>query len=377
MTSLAGEFQTDLPMPDALAACAEAVHGLGWKIESVEARRIVSYADSGADAPPKIEITLDDSGAETDVRIIGSDTEGSRLEKDELVAELNRVRDAIEASIDEATYALGEEPDELEEPELSEEAPDEAEEPKREPAKTSSANGQREESSAGEAAVAPAGWYADPEGPDERWWDGERWTERHRSVEQDSGEQEPEPEEAPDEAEEPKREPAKTSSANGQREESSAGEAAVAPAGWYADPEGPDERWWDGERWTGRHRSVEQDSGEQEPEPEERAREGVGRTTSKDLLWGLSLAFGAVGGTAAAFGVPVISFYIPLGFGIAGAALAIAALTTPGKSPWWAIVAVVASIGGIVVGVDGYSQYNDIQNKLDQAQQQLQQLNPP
>jgi Protein of unknown function (DUF2510) len=303
MTSLAGEFQTDLPMPDALAACAEAVHGLGWKIESVEPKRIVSYADSGADAPPKIEITLDDLGADTDVRIIGSDTEGSRLEKDELVAELNRVRDAIEASIDEATYALGEEPDELEEPELPEEAPDEAKEPEREPAKTSSADGQREESSGGEAAVAPAGWYTDPEGPDERWWDGGRWTERYRSAEQDSR--------------------------------------------------------------------------KQEPEPEERAREGVGRTTSKDLLWGLSLAFGAVGGTAAAFGVPVISFYIPLGFGIAGAALAIAALTTPGKSPWWAIVAVVASIGGIVVGVDGYSQYNDIQNKLDQAQQQLQQLNPP
>lgn len=302
MTSLAGEFQTDLPMPDALAACAEAVHGLGWKIESVEPRRIVSYADSGAEAPPKIEITLDDSGADTDVRIIGSDTEGSPLERDELVAELNRVRDAIEASIDEATYALGEEPDELEEPE---------------------------------------------------------------------------PEEAPDEAEEPEREPAKTSSADGEREESSGGEAAVAPAGWYADPEGPDERWWDGEQWTERHRSVEQDSREQESEPEERAREGGGRTTSKDLLWGLSLAFGAVGGTAAAFGVPVISFYIPLGFGIAGAALAIAALTTPGKSPWWAIVAVGASIGGIVVGVDGYSQYNDIQNKLDQAQQQLQQLNPP
>jgi hypothetical protein len=278
MTSLAGEFQTDLSMPDALAACAEAVHGLGWKIESVQPRRIVSYPNSGADNPPMIEIILDDSKDETGIRIIGRDTEQSPLEEEDLVAELDRVRDAIWASIDEATDISQQESD------------------------------QRED----------------------------------------------------------------------RREESTAREAAVAPAGWYSDPEGPDERWWDGERWTERYRSAEQDSEEQEPEPKERAaRKPTERTTSKDLLWGLSLAFGAVAGTAAAFGVPVISFYIPLGFGVAGAALAIAALTTPGKTPWWAILAVVASVAGIVVGIDGYSQYNDIQDKLDQAQQQLQQLNPP
>jgi hypothetical protein len=297
MTSLAGEFHTDLPMPDALAACADAVHDLGWKIESVQPRRIVSYPDSGAEQSPMIEITLGDSGEETDVRIIGSDTEESPLEEDALVAELDRVRDAIEAAIDEATDMSGEDPDQ------SEESPDEAEESELKQTETSSGNGHGKESSAGGAAVAPAGWYADPEGPDERWWDGERWTERYRSVEQDSGEQ-----------------------------------------------------------------KVDQ---------KERAGEVTERTTSKDLLWGLSLAFGAVGGTAAAFGVPVVSFYIPLGFGIAGAALAIAAWTTPGKSPWWAIVAVIASIAGIVVGADGYSQYNDVQNKLDQAQQQLRELNPP
>jgi uncharacterized protein DUF2510 len=298
MTSLAGEFHTDLPMPDALAACADAVHGLGWKIESVQPRRIVSYSDSSADHSPKVEIILDDSGEETDVRIIGSDTEESPLEEDALVAELDRVRDAIEAAIDEASDMSGEVP------EQSEVSPDEAEESELGPTQTSSGNGHGKESSAGEAAVAPAGWYADPEGQDERWWDGERWTERYRPVRQDSDEEAPDPEQRP-------------------------------------------------------------------------AREVAERTTSKDLLWGLSLAFGAVGGTAAAFGVPVVSFYIPLGFGIAGAALAIAAWTTPGKSPWWAIVAVIASIAGIVVGADGYSQYNDIQNKLDQAQQQLQELNRP
>lgn len=29
--------------------------------------------------------------------------------------------------------------------------------------------------------TAPAGWYANPAGPErERWWDGERWTDRRR-----------------------------------------------------------------------------------------------------------------------------------------------------------------------------------------------------
>lgn len=26
----------------------------------------------------------------------------------------------------------------------------------------------------------PPGWYDDPNGPGERWWDGTRWTEHHR-----------------------------------------------------------------------------------------------------------------------------------------------------------------------------------------------------
>jgi hypothetical protein len=62
--------------------------------------------------------------------------------------------------------------------------------------------------------------------------------------------------------------------------------------------------------------------------------------------------------------------------GIAGAALEIAAVTTPGKSPWWAIAAVVARVAGIVVGADGYNQYRDVQDRLDQAQQQLNILSP-
>ena len=100
MTSLTGEFHTDLPVHDAIVACAEAIDGLGWRIEAVEPRRIVSYASTtSTQHPPKIEVALDASGQTTDVRIIGTDTDANPLQEDELIAELDRVRDAIRASI--------------------------------------------------------------------------------------------------------------------------------------------------------------------------------------------------------------------------------------------------------------------------------------
>jgi hypothetical protein len=100
MTSLTGEFQTDLPLHDAIVACAEAIDGLGWHVEAVEPNRIVSYANTASTQhPPKIEVALDDSGQTTDVRIIGTDTDANPLQEDELIAELDRVRDAIKASM--------------------------------------------------------------------------------------------------------------------------------------------------------------------------------------------------------------------------------------------------------------------------------------
>jgi sortase (surface protein transpeptidase) len=103
MTSLAGEFHTDLSPPDTLAACAEAIHGLGWQLKAVEGKRIVSYTDS--ERPPMIEVALSDPGEGTDLRIIGSDTEANPLNTEELVAELNRARDAIQEMVEEAEEA--------------------------------------------------------------------------------------------------------------------------------------------------------------------------------------------------------------------------------------------------------------------------------
>lgn len=103
MTSLAGEFHTDLSPPDTLVACAEAIDGLGWRLEAVEAKRIVSYTDS--ERPAMIEVALRDPGEGTDLRIIGSDTKANPLNTEELVAELNRARDAIQEMVEEAEEA--------------------------------------------------------------------------------------------------------------------------------------------------------------------------------------------------------------------------------------------------------------------------------
>lgn len=106
MTTLSGDFETDLPTPDALAVCAEAIDGLGWQIESVEVDRIVSYAGSAyGQRAPRIDVLLSTSAHTTGVRIIGSDTEANPLGADELIAELNRARDAIKALVESADEA--------------------------------------------------------------------------------------------------------------------------------------------------------------------------------------------------------------------------------------------------------------------------------
>jgi hypothetical protein len=104
MTNLAGDFQTDLPMNDAFDACTEAIRGLRWRIGYVEPDRIISYADSGSTKhPPKIEVRLSEnsSGQTTNVRITGTDSEVYPLHEDALIADLDRVRDAIKARVEE------------------------------------------------------------------------------------------------------------------------------------------------------------------------------------------------------------------------------------------------------------------------------------
>jgi hypothetical protein len=105
MTGLTGQFQTGLPLYEAIVACAEAIDGLGWRIEDVEANRIVSRVDTESPHRPKIEVVLRESGQATNIQIIGTDTDAEPVSEDALIAELDRVRDAIKASLEGATEA--------------------------------------------------------------------------------------------------------------------------------------------------------------------------------------------------------------------------------------------------------------------------------
>ncbi len=176
MTSLSGEFHTDLALPDALTACAEAIHGLGWPIESVERDRVISHSGPPDENPPTIEVVLAESDDGTEIRINGTDSEPNRLEQEALVAHLAQARDAIEVSIE----TSGEDPERTASASANnsdETVPNEVE----------PFSGETEESGEGpdpEAHRAVPGWYPDSyDSTRLQYWDGERWTRDYRPVE--------------------------------------------------------------------------------------------------------------------------------------------------------------------------------------------------
>jgi hypothetical protein len=139
------------------------------------------------------------------------------------------------------------------------------------------------------------------------------------------------------------------------------GEAEPQPAphaaGWYDNPGGPGIRYWDGESWTGSYHPGH-------PEP---------AAAHRTLLWAISLAFGVAGGVVGALSIPVLAFYWPLGFGAAGLATAIAALTVKGPpSPWYAIIAVIGSVAALGLGISAYNEFQDVQNDLADVRRDLQ-----
>jgi hypothetical protein len=97
MTRVAGEFKAALPPDEAIVACAAAVERLGWRVEDVAAGRIASGAKTASGHPFRVEIELADLGGATGIRVTGSDLGAAPLEQEVLIAELNRLRAAIEA----------------------------------------------------------------------------------------------------------------------------------------------------------------------------------------------------------------------------------------------------------------------------------------
>lgn len=122
------------------------------------------------------------------------------------------------------------------------------------------------------------------------------------------------------------------------------------PPGWYREREVESMRFWDGERWTDARAPLEVED----------AVRG-----NREVLSALALGFAGVAAASSLWGIPVLLFVVPLGFGIAAAALCVAAMTVPGYTPWWLAVAVLGALAGIVTGIDGYNEFSDASESLD------------
>jgi hypothetical protein len=186
MTRLSGDFQTDLTLPSALGACADAVHSLGWKINSLGGDRIVSTAVSdqtGSEVTVELELTKTPQG--TDIRIVGTDSGADPLREPELADLLDQLGDAVEARIEEtdAEEAAQEPQSEATETTAAATAVTQVQEPDKSDWVPVDDKGdwlQVDDEPA--ADQAPAGWFPDPMADDgERYWDGEEWTHRVRT----------------------------------------------------------------------------------------------------------------------------------------------------------------------------------------------------
>src|SRR5918999_481699 len=111
VTSLFGDFDTELAPPDALTACVEALDGLGWRVDSVEAHRVECAVTSGpGDGGVTIEVELTETADGSDIRLIGTATEGSSLEEND-----------IGLVLDQASEAIGEQIEKIDAPDAAEE----------------------------------------------------------------------------------------------------------------------------------------------------------------------------------------------------------------------------------------------------------------
>lgn len=79
----------------------------------------------------------------------------------------------------------------------------------------------------------PPGWYPNPEGPGERYWDGTHWTDQYQTP----------PEEQPAQA---------------------APQQQQTPPGWYPNPQAPGQRYWDGTNWTDQYQAPQEQPAQQQ-----------------------------------------------------------------------------------------------------------------
>lgn len=95
MTSLHGEFECDLPLEEAVAACSQAFQRLGWESARRGRDRVVSWPNGTFGEEPAVEVDFNQSEDSTEVQIIGVDPSNNALDDRALIAILDRARDAI------------------------------------------------------------------------------------------------------------------------------------------------------------------------------------------------------------------------------------------------------------------------------------------
>jgi hypothetical protein len=120
-------------------------------------------------------------------------------------------------------------------------------------------------------------------------------------------------------------------------------EQAQPGPGWYTIDEVL--RYWDGQDWAATEPAL-----------------APSGTETKTVIWALALACGVAG--ALGWDAPVIAYYWPFALGGAGVALSIVASRLEGDTPWWAIIAVIASVIALLIGIDGHNQINEARDSL-------------
>jgi hypothetical protein len=133
----------------------------------------------------------------------------------------------------------------------------------------------------------------------------------------------------------------------------------AAPAGWYANPEGPGQRYWDGMEWTEHFN----ESAPPPPMPVEVIADKRGN--------GLAVTALVLGLVGVLMAVSMnILFFLGWGFGVAAFVLGLLARRKRYRRTM-ATWGVFLGIAAFAFGCYGFSQVNKAVSDLDQASQQL------
>lgn len=101
MSTASGEFRLELPLESAAWACREAIAGMGWEVESIEAHRLVTrrgFWGFSRDSA-QIEVLLSEAGPQTTTIVLNGRIFGlGRGAKRHLDGEMNRLRNAAEVA---------------------------------------------------------------------------------------------------------------------------------------------------------------------------------------------------------------------------------------------------------------------------------------